>query len=343
MLTKIATDLDFVIAKTRAMHSVLYEGDRLNALLRHRTLPELANELFPMETFASHMALERRLVEAFAELVARLWRYFPPPRDRLFVVLATRLQVENVKVLLRSYLSGRRVAAENLPVIPLPEPFNWPTFDVTVRPSHVQDILGQIPEPLLRRAAGDALVLFTDNPVPLYLEAGLDQGWMRLLLEAWGQLGTDDRKVLAPLVDLECDIHNLMFILRARVNYQLDRGTVARLAAGNTGHPRSPGGWVAEAAEGDSVREVLARAPRRYRRILADVPPELPDIERRLWRLYYGTANRLYFRTFFSIGCPYAFAAVKRMELANLITVVEAIRYGMTIEQALGRFLIAET
>jgi vacuolar-type H+-ATPase subunit C/Vma6 len=342
VLTKIATDLDFVIAKTRAMHSALYEGDRLNVLLRHRTLPDLANELFPMETFASHMALERRLVEAFAESLARMWRYFGPPRDRLFTILAVRLQVENVKVLLRSYLSGRRGAAENLPVIPLPEPFDWPSFDVTVRLSNARDILDQIPEPLLRRAASEAFVLFTDNPVPLYLEAGLDQGWMRLLIEAWSELNANDREVLAPLVDLESDIHNLMFVLRARVNYQLDRGMVVRLAAGNTGHPSGPEAWVAEAAEGDSVREVLARAPLRYRRVLADVPPELPNLERRLWRLYYGTANRLYFRTFFSIGCPYAFAAVKRMELANLITVVEAIRYGMTIEQTLGRFLVPE-
>jgi vacuolar-type H+-ATPase subunit C/Vma6 len=337
VITKIATDLDFVIAKTRARHSLIYEGTRLTALMRHRQLPELAHELFPLDTFASHMALERRLVEEYAESLARMWRYLAPPTDRAFIVLGLRLQVENVKVLLRSYLSGLRLPAELLPTIPLPEPFRWTALG-SGRPGNIQDVLDAMPEPALRHAAGEAFVLFNDKPVPLYLEAGLDRGYMRLLLDAWRSLGADDRKVIRPLVDLESNIHNLMFVMRARVSYKLDRSMVVRLAADDTTHNGVPP-WVAGAAEGDSVREVLARAPQGLRRVLIDVPPEPADIERRLWQMYYHLANRIYYRSFSNIGCPYAFACIKRMELANLITVVEAIRYDMTIEETLKRFL----
>lgn len=337
MLTKIATDLDFVIAKTRAMHSLLYEGDRLSGLLRHRRLPELAQELFPMDTFASHTALERRLVERFAESLAQMWRFFKSPRDRLFTVLAVRLQIENLKVVLRSHLSGRRVPADALPIIPLPEPFAWPGFDLA-KLQNVQDILNAIPEPILRESAGDALLLFSDNPVPLYLEAGLDAGYLQLLVQAWRRLGAEDRAAVRPMVAMEIDLHNLMFTLRARANYRLEPDLVVRLAAHQIDH-MGPAPWVAAAAQGQSVRDVLARAPRSLRHALADVPAEPHDIERALWCAYYARANRIYFRTFFSLGCPYAFAAVKRMELANLITVVEAVRYGLSIEDTLNRFL----
>lgn len=337
MKAKIATDLDFVIAKTRAKHSLIYEGDRLSALVHHRALPDLAHELFPTETFASHTALERRLVVAYADSLAQLWRYMESPRDRLFIALGLRLQIENIKVRLRSYVSGLRLPPESLPVIGLPEPFRWEAEE-SARPAGVQSILDTIPEPLLRRAAGEAFVLYTDYPVPLYLEAGLDQGYLRILGEAWRDLEAEDRRVTKPLVDLESDIHNLMFVLRARVNFNLDRAMVVRLAGGGA-EDLSPAGWVSAAADGGTVREILARAPAYMQRALIDIPAELGAIEQALWQRFYRTADRVYYRSQFNVGCPYAFAAIKRMELANLITVVEAVRYGLPAEDTLKRLL----
>lgn len=337
MLTKIKTDIHFIVAKVRAMRSALYEGDLLSGLLRHRTLSELAQQLCPQEAFASHTALERRLVERYAESLALLWRYLDERRGRLFATLAVRLQIENLKVVLRGQLSGRTIPPEALPVIPLPEVFRWTDFDPS-RLGNVHEILDAIPEAALRQSAGEALVLFTETPIPLYLEAGLDRGYLRLLVEAVKPLAGEDRAEVEPLLRLEIDMHNLMFVLRARVNHRFEPGVVADLAAAGTAGAK-PAPWVAQAAEGQTVREIVAQAPRGLRRALTDVPAELPDIERRLWQRYYGMASRLYYQSFFSIGCPYAFAAIKRMELANLITVVEAVRYGLPIEETLNRLL----
>lgn len=337
MKTGIATNLDFVIAKTRAKHSYLYEGDRLSALVRHRTLPDLAHELFPTETFASHTALERRLVMAYADTLVQLWRFMDATCGPLFLALGLRLQVENVKVQLRNYVSGRRLPPEALPIIPLPEPFAW-EGSLAAHPTSVQDVIDTIPDATVRRAAGDAFVMYTDRPVPLYLEAGLDLGAFRSLTEAWRGLGPDDRQSVRPLLELEADIHNLLLVLRARVNFDLDRFTVVRLAVG-AGERRSAAHWVAAAAEGATPREILARAPVHLQRALLEAPAELGDIERALWRVFYRTANHVYYHSRLTVGCPYAFAAVKRMELANLITIVEAVRYGLPVEDTLGRLL----
>jgi vacuolar-type H+-ATPase subunit C/Vma6 len=339
VLTKIATGLDFVVAKTRAMRSQLYEGDRLRGLLRLRELPELARALLPMETFASHTALERRLVERFAESLAQLWRYLAPPRDRLFVAMALRLQVENLKVILRGTLSGRRTPVAELPTVPLPEPFAWTGFP----PSGADgpgDILRSVPEPALRRSAGEALILFAETPIPLYLEAGLDRGYFQLLAEAWRALSAEDRRAIGGLLDREIGLYNLMFVLRARVSHGIDPASVLRLAAPRVDGAQSS--WVTRAVSGASVEDILAHAPQGLRRILDGATRELPDIERRLWLGYYRAANRVYYRTFFNIGCPYAYAAARRIELANLITVVESVRYGLSVEETLRRLLRLE-
>ena len=81
--SKIVTGLDYVVAKVRAKHASIYEGQRLLALLRFRTLAELAHELLPGEPVSGPAAFERRLVEKYAETVAQLWHYLDGPRGRL--------------------------------------------------------------------------------------------------------------------------------------------------------------------------------------------------------------------------------------------------------------------
>ena len=129
-----------------------------------------------------------------------------------------------------------------------------------------------------------------------------------------------------------------MFILRAKVNHHIDSETTADLAAPAI-EGETPPPWVAEAAPYETARDILARAPLGFQRLLAETPPSLPDIERRLWQHYYSLADAIYYGSFFTVACPYAFAAIRRMELANLITAVESARYGLSIEETLPRLL----
>lgn len=340
MLTKIETDLDFIIAKTRALHSFVYEGDRLASLLRHRTMAELANELFPTEVIPGHMALQRRLVERFADSVAQVWRYISPPRDRLFAALVARLQIENMKLWLRIRVSGLAELPELLPEIAVPEPFRWLQFDPSGLKS-ISDLVDGIPELLIRESTREALVLFNESGLPIYLEAGLDRGYFRLLGDAYRALGRVDRAALADLVEAETTLYNLMFILRGRVNHDLEPKVLTRFAAPQLATGRvAP--WVTPAAQAATTREIIAATPRPIRDRLADLPAELPAIERRLWRWYYALANRTYFTSLLDVGCLYAYVGIRRMELANLITLVELIRYGFSPPEARDRFLVPE-
>jgi len=337
VVSKIETSLDFLNAKVRAIHSRLYEGDRLNELLRYRSVSELSGVLLDGAAVASPATLERRLVERYAENLSLLWRYLPAPRDRVFIALGLRLQIENLKVILRAHAAGESGPLESLPVIPLPEPYRWPQLERR-GPLTREQLLLAIPEPLVRMSAAEALVLYGEKPIPIYLEASLDRGYYSMLLQVYEALPAGDREDIGPLVALELDLQNLVFVLRSRVNYRLEAEMVTMLAARSM-ESRRPAAWVRTAAQKESARDIIAEAPVALRRLLAEVPAQLPEIERRLWQHYYGLAKTAYQQTFFTLGCPYAFAALKRMELANLITVVEAMRYELSFEELLSRLL----
>ncbi len=335
--SKIVTSLDFLVAKVRAKHGRIYEGQRLLALLRFRSLPELAHELLPGEPVSGAVAFERRLVEKYAETAAQLWQYMDGPRGELIWTTGARLAIENLKVMLRSRAAGSTVRISALPLVRLPEPFNQLYRNVPEQAT-AREIVAAISQPVLRQNAEQALLAFGDNPLPLVLEAGLDRGYFRLLAEALDDLKGDDRKAVEPLLEDESRIANLMMVLRGRVYDGVDADLLASLAVPSPTDGRPPD-WLRRVARQSSLREMLAEAPTDLRHVADEAPNELPAIERSLWIWYYGKASRLFRTSFFNIGAVYAYLIKRRLELANLITVVEALRYDLSLEETRKRLL----
>ena len=335
--SKIVTGLDFVVAKVRARHASLYEGSRLLALLRFRTLAELAHELLPGEAVAGPAAFERRLVEHFADTVAQLWHYLDGPRERLLWTAGVRLAVENLKVMLRSRSAGSTLAISSLPMVRLPKPFDG-IYGPVPEQATAREVVAEIKEPVLRRSAEQAVLAWADHPQPLVLEAGLDGGYFRLLADVLHELSSADRKAVASLLEDESRIHNLMFVLRGRMSDAMDAQMLTSMAAPSPSDGQVPS-WVGRVARQQSLREMIAEAPPDLRRVAEESSADLPSVERNLWIWYYAQAGRLFRTSFFDIGAVYAYIVKRRLELANLITVVEALRYDLSLEETRKRLL----
>lgn len=343
--SKIVTSLDFLVAKVRARHAAIFEGSRLLALLRFRTMAELAHELLPGQPLSGPADFERRLVEKYADDVALLWHYLDGPRERLIWSAGVRLAVENLKVMLRSRAANSSVPVDSLPLVRLPQPFDEVYAAVPRQPSP-REVVAAIREPIIRSSAEQALLKYADQPLPLVLEAGLDDGYFRLLGDVLRQLDGNDRKAVEPLLENESRIHNLMFVLRGRSD-GVDGSLLISLAS-----PSPVEGkvslWLSRMAKvggsgapgSAAIREMIAEAPADLRRVAEESgPADLPTIERRLWIWYYGQAGRIFRSSFFDIGAIYAYVVKRRLELANLITVVEALRYDMSLEETRRRLL----
>jgi vacuolar-type H+-ATPase subunit C/Vma6 len=330
---KIWTDLDFLIGRVRAIHSRAYEGRRLADLLNLRTPADLAQDLLPGEPASD---LQRRLLEKYVGLILLIWRHLQPPQDRLFQVQGLRLELENLKFLLRVRLLEGRAPPGQPPLVPLPAEFQWPGLHESPL-GGVKDVVAAIDDPRMRYAVGEAVKGFEATGSPLVLEARLDQAWFALLGRAFAGLDAADRNALRRLLHFEANAYNLLFLLRGRVNHQVEPEQLARLVAPLGGSA----GWTRQAAQGEDVREIVGHAPAEMQRLLANVPPEIPAVERRL-REGWAEAARAAYHYSFNIAVPYGFVVLKRIELANLTVVAEGLRYGLGADEVNSKLFHVE-
>ena len=335
MTAKIWTDLDYLIGRVRAIHSRAYEGPRLVDLLNLRTPADLSQALLPGEPASDLGGLQRRLLEKYVGLLLLIWRHLQPPQDRLFQVQGLRLELENLKFLLRTRLLGPAAPGEP-PLVPLPAEFQWPGLHGSPL-GGVKDVVAAIDDPRMRYAVGEAVKDFEATGSPLVLDARLDQAWFRLLGRAFAGLSAADRNALRRLLHFEANAYNLMFLLRGRVNHQVEAEQLIRLVAPLGGSA----GWTRQAAQGEDVREIVGHAPAGLQRLLANVPPEIPAIERRL-REGWAEAARATYHNSFNIAVPYGFVVLKRIELANLTVVAEGLRYGLGADEVNSKLFHVE-
>jgi len=76
---------------------------------------------------------------------------------------------------------------------------------------------------------------------------------------------------------------------------------------------------VAALAKGTAIEGLPAGAP----------APEAADLEAMAWDRHYRVANRCFRRSHMGLGAVVAYAAIRRIELANLIALSEGIRAGL--------------
>jgi hypothetical protein len=119
---------------------------------------------------------------------------------------------------------------------------------------------------------------------------------------------------------------DVLFAMRARLNYDLAAEEVREFLV--TDVPPAPPGWeFAVMLEGKTFAEMLRAAPRA--KMLVGPGPDvagLEEFQQRLWERLYRLANRLFTRSSLHMGVVEAFYYIKRVELNNLIRVVELLR-----------------
>jgi vacuolar-type H+-ATPase subunit C/Vma6 len=186
-----------------------------------------------------------------------------------------------------------------------------------------------VPEPTLRAAALAAAPQHAETGETFFVESALDAAYYARLLALAADLPAAHRRPCQPLIGREAAIYNILAIFRLKLNYGL------------TGERAGP--FLARGAIHAVLAERLFDYPD-FRDMLAHVPRELlaaedaaavftiADLERVLWERLLQAANRRFYLSVGDLSLVVAFYTVKRTELANLIRVIEGVRYGMSPE-----------
>ena len=344
MALQIALDLDYLAANVHGRRSRLAEADRLDALCRLRTVTDLARALFPESRFLTAAALQRVLildqVEELTEIASRLGG----AAGRILDWMGVRFQMENLKVLARG-LAGRMALEDLRPhLILLPDDLALPV-EALASAGSLEAFAALVPHEPLREGLKRGGDLFARRPKAFFLEAGLDAGYLEELLSRARALLAADRREVLPIALQEADTFHMMLAARGKFHYGLGpeaivpfhvrgtlmaRRTFAAMAAAE--HVAD----VASAAAGAALDEVPKRNVPSGGASEALTPA---DLEPLAWGRYYRLANRAFRRCHMGLGAVVAYAAIRRVELANLITLSEGIRLGRPAD-AIRRRLI---
>ncbi|HET6442619.1 MAG TPA: V-type ATPase subunit [Phycisphaerae bacterium] len=338
MALRIALDLDYLAANVHGRRSRLAEAERLDALCRLRTVTDLARALFPESRFLTAAALQRVLildqVEELTEIASRLGG----AAGRILDWLGVRFQMENLKVLARGLAGGMALEDLRPHLILLPDDLALPV-EALASAGSLEAFAALVPHEPLRDGLKRGGDLFARRPKAFFLEAGLDAGYLEELLSRARALPAADRREVLPIALQEADTFHMMLAARGKFHYGLGPEAIVpfhvrgALMARRTFEAMAAAEHVSDVAAlavGVAVDEVPA---------VAKEALTAADLEPLAWSRYYRLANRAFRRSHMGLGAVVAYAAIRRVELANLITLSEGIRLGQPAD-AIRRRLI---
>jgi vacuolar-type H+-ATPase subunit C/Vma6 len=327
----ITTDFDFICAKVRGMRSKLYEREGLARLSAKKRLQDLFTAVLPGETFTNHLQFERNLVADHLETLDGIRQFLEGTNHDFFSWLLRRYQVENAKVLLRGWTAREKAEAVRQHVVQTPPEYALP-YEEMMAAEDIRTFLSLLPEKGLAKGAAKGIFYFNEKGKGFYVEAGLDQAYFATLAEKSSRLGHFHRPGVERLIATEIAIYNLIFVLRAKLNYALPWDTVREFIVLHKGvlNEAALETMYSLGALGEMLKHVpKAMLPQEEGQTLDDVS----DIENALWRAMYWKANRQFYRSILDMGEIVSFCYIKRIELLNLIKITEAIRYGLSAQE----------
>lgn len=337
-----SNDLDYLTTRLHARRSRMAEGERLDDLCRLRTLAELGRSVFPGLEIPAVGDFQRRLAEDLvAEMVACL-KHLETEEQDFIAWLPARFQVENAKLLLRGCLSHVPPEMVEPALVRLPASWELPAAGLLAAKSP-DDFAAQLPSAGPRHRLQALLAIQREAP-PFLLEAAMDAGYFHELLTRNNRLPCGESETVKPMVFQEINLFQFMVVTRGRFHLGLTAEALQPLRVFG-------GDEMGEWFNGLLSAPDLAAAAKGSRNVVLDtLPPaghggsgvseaDVSVIEALAWQRYLRLANSAFRRSHNGVGAVAGYFGVRRLEIANLITLSEGIRLGADAREIRGRMI----
>ncbi len=339
----IAKDLGYLAARLHGRRSRMAEGERLEALCRLGGLDELFRTLFPDVDLVSARDFQGYCVLELVRELSGFHAYLAGPGADLLDYTLVRLQVENLKTAIRGWQTKTPAGELGGHLLPLPAEL---TFDYKglAGAESLEDFVHLVPKGDLRESLEHALKVYPDHPRPFFLEAALDHGYFQKLLSVAGRLPREDQDTVLPVACQEVDTFHLMLVARGKFHYGLAPDLLRPLHVGGTRIPR--GLFVTMLADPDLASAANRVAGRVFDAAYSDgascetpMSADSAALERLAWKRFVRLANLAFRKSHMGLGAVYGYVGLRRVEVANLITICEGIRGGLAAETIRGRMI----
>ena len=337
-----AGDMDYLAARLHGRRSRMAEGERLDSLCRTGSLRDLFHAIFPESEINGVLDFQRFLVHELIGEVSEFRAHISGPGASLIDWMLVRYQMENVKVLFRGYLTKTPAEEIGRHLVSVP---GWLPVDIrgVAAAESPEGFVRSFPKGFLRENLEEALEIYRDNPSPFFFEAALDRVYFQGLVGATGRLSQEDREIIGPMVFQEVDMFHLMLVARGKFHYGMAQAMLQPLHVEGTRIQRSLFGAML------NDPDLYTSASRSWERIFDGEPFErgpdgsnaidAPVLEGLAWNRFIRLANLAFRRSHMGLGAIMGFVGLRRVEVANLITISEGIRGGIPAETIRGRLI----
>jgi vacuolar-type H+-ATPase subunit C/Vma6 len=336
------------------------EGERLVGLCRIRHLPDFTNAIFPgMDEDIDHF--QQHVVN---ELAGELSGFLSSMSGRgaalLYWTLA-RFHVENLKILVRLNLTKSHLTRSDLHppeshvdnltqyIIPLSGELAL-DGKALASANTLEEFVQLVPIRFFRDTIERAIKIYQENIRPYFLEAALDSAYFQVLLtrlQGLHKFSHKDYEILTPMILQEVDIFHLMHIIRGRFHYGLKPEVLQLFHVAGT---RISRGIFKEILDSHDLVESVGML---QGRVVDEVPfihelscesgasaVDETSLERYAWKRYLRLANLAFRQSHIGLAAVIGYVGIRRIEIANLITISEGIRKGLAPEKIYTRLIV---
>jgi V/A-type H+/Na+-transporting ATPase subunit C len=347
MTARMPTGMDFISARLHGRRSRLAEGARLDELSRLRSIPDLARALFPESQAQTAVELQRELIQDLAREMVDLSRWSPGNPGKLMDWLFLRFQVENLKLLARGFVTRTPLEQIESHLMPLPEPL---TLDAKglVTAENLESFTALIKNRALRMGIDRAAEVYRLQPRAFVIEAALDRAYYKELLARTKSLPWPERDHVMAMVRQDVDTFHTMLVVRGKFMYQMKPDLILSFYLPGAGiHYERFAALVASNDLADVAAKVVGftidAVPMETKASAGGAGGVDPvSIEIAAWNRFLRLARALFRRGHMNLGAVVAYIGIRRIELANLITLTEGIGHNIDPDQ-LRRRLIPRT
>jgi vacuolar-type H+-ATPase subunit C/Vma6 len=340
---RITNDLDYLAARLHACRSRMAEAQRLDNLCYIRSLPEFYPAIFPESEFKGVLDFQRMLVQELISELSGFRAHMPSLGADLIDWTLVRFQVENLKTLIRAFLTEVPIEELYGHLVSLPRELALDTQGLAAAKS-LEDFVLLVPRGLLQENLKKVLENYHDYPRPFFFETALDRGYFQGLVARTERLSQEDREIVKPMVCQEVDIFHLMLVARGKFHYSLTPEMLRPLHVAGTRIPRALFADMLNDPDlytsvGRVAERVLDAAPFEHGQNIGSMAVDASVLEGLAWTRLFRLANLAFRQSHMGLGAIMGYAGLRRVEVANLITISEGISSGMAAETIRGRLI----
>lgn len=320
-------DLTFLAARLHGRRSRVAEGGKLDELCGLQSVQELSLRVLAGIEFAAPQDLQKELTRRLILEVVELRDSTRGPLRELLDWELVRFAASNLKVILRGVL--HRVDRDEILGHLVDAPGLEPSVDPRLASSKsLAELVDNVRPQSLREPLARVIRSRVAQDHPFFFEAALDGAWLEGMLQRASKLAREDSELVRDLVVQETRIFHLVLVFRGRAQQKLDPAELSALRV------------ELGAAERRRFASAIAD-PRIMLTSAAGGAAEGSVAESAAWSRFLHLANRAFRRSPMGEGVVAGYTAIRRVELANLITVSEGIRAHVPAPQLRSRLLSA--